>query len=187
MARPRCQFCGKAFETRRAVNHHISLSKQCHKEWMKEVLRKEPPTPSPKRRKVVPDGLFDPDEDDEVEGEQPEGSLDNEPNIMDDFVLPSPPRKPTVEEVEDEGETYPTMKTDRFVESYPGHAGEGLRKSKTRYEIWFENQKREGKNSWDPFASEDEWALTMWLLKNVGQKSTDQFLKLPIVRYMLFF
>ena len=151
---------------------------------MKEVLKEADPSPSPKQQKVVPDSLID--HNDEVEGGQ--GSLDNErPDLMDDFVLPSPPRKPTVEEVEDEGETYPTMKTDRFVESYPGHAGQGLRKSKTRYEVWFENQKRDGKNSWDPFASEDEWALTMWLLKNVGQKSTDQFLKLPIVRCVFFF
>ena len=37
------------------------------------------------------------------------------------------------------------------------------------------------KNPWDLFASEQEWALAMWLRKNVGQKSTDEFLKLPIV------
>ena len=182
MARLRCEFCGKAFETRRAVNHHISLSKPCHKEWMKVVLRKEEPLPSPKRQKVVPDSLSD--LEDELEGEQ--GSLVNELEPADDFVFPSPPRKPTVEEVEDEGETHPATKTDRFVESFPGPAGQGLRKSKIRYEVWFENQQREGKNSWDPFASEEEWALTMWLLKNVGQKSTDQFLKLPIVRFFFF-
>ena len=185
MTRPRCQFCGKPFETLRAVNHHISLSKPCHKKWMKEVLRKEEPSPSPKRQKLVPDSLVH--DDDEMEGEHE--SLDNGADPGDDFVLPSPPsppRKATVEDVEDEGETYPRTKSDRFVESYPGPAGEGLRKSKTRYEAWFENQEREGKNSWDPFASEEEWALTMWLLKNVGQKSTDQFLKLPIVRFVFF-
>jgi hypothetical protein len=51
-----------------------------------------------------------------------------------------------------------------------------------QFEVWLENQKEEEKSRWDPFASEEEWALTMWLLKNVGQMSTDQFLKLPIVR-----
>ena len=32
-----------------------------------------------------------------------------------------------------------------------------------------------------PFADEDEWELVRWLMKNVGQKKADDFLKLPIV------
>jgi len=119
-------------------------------------------------------------------------SFNNDMGIGDDFVMPSPPTRASVEEDEDEGgggNTYPTSKIDRFIESYPGDAGKGLRKSKTQFEVWLQNQKDEEKNPWDPFASEQEWALTMWLLKNVGQKSTDEFLKLPIVRSLraLFF
>ena len=105
--------------------------------------------------------------------------------IADEFVMPPQPRRPS-ESVEEEdgdegGNTYPTSQGERFVESYAGDAGKGLRKSKTRFENWFENQRGEEKNPWDPFASEQEWALAMWLMKNVGQKSTDEFLKLPIV------
>ena len=33
---------------------------------------------------------------------------------------------------------------------------------------------------WELFASKEEWDLTKWLVKNVGQKSTDEFLKLQI-------
>lgn len=100
----------------------------------------------------------------------------------EDLAMHSPPRMPSVEEGEDESEdTYRTSKAARFIESYPGDAGKGLRKSKTNFETWFENQRGEEKNPWAPFASEQEWALAIWLMKNVGQKSTDEFLKLQIV------
>lgn len=104
-------------------------------------------------------------------------------DIADDFVMPLSPRRASAEEEDsDEGRnTYPTSQVERFIESYAGDAGKGLRKSKTRFEHWFENQRGEGKNSWHPFASEKEWALTMWLMRNVGQKSMDEFLKLAIV------
>ena len=52
---------------------------------------------------------------------------------------------------------------------------------KTRFECWQEIKKCEGKNPWDPFANKEEWDLTVWLIKNIGQKLTDEFLKLPIV------
>ena len=112
-------------------------------------------------------------------------TLDLDTTLVDDLALHSPPRKVSVGVGEDEGdedrETYPITKVERFIEPYPGDAGQGIRKSKTRFEEWFENQKEEEKIPWDPFASEEEWALSVWLIKNVGQRSTDEFLKLPIV------
>ena len=167
MAPERCQYCEKAFATLRAVSHHISLSKSCYNEWRKDLLRKE--NPSPKRQKK--------NSSTEMELEE----LDTD--IVDDFVMPLSPRRASAEEEDsDEGRnTYPTSQVERFIESYAGDAGKGLRKSKTRFEHWFENQRGEGKNSWHPFASEKEWALTMWLMRNVGQKSMDEFLKLAIV------
>jgi len=109
-------------------------------------------------------------------------TLANETELVDDFVPDFLPRTASVEgREEEETNTYPTIQIDRFINSYPGDAGQAIRKSRTRFEVWLENQKNEEKIPWDPFASEDEWALTMWLIKNVGQKSTDQFLKLPIV------
>jgi hypothetical protein len=169
MAPHRCQYCGKAFQTRRAANHHTSLAKSCYNEWRKDLVRNK--DPSPKRQKK------------NSSTEMPVGEQWEDAGIADDFVLPSPPRRASVEEeVEDEaGNTYPTSKAERFIEAYPGDAGKGLRKSKTRFEVWLENQRGEEKIAWDPFASEQEWALTMWVMKNVGQKSTDEFLKLQIV------
>ena len=108
--------------------------------------------------------------------------------ISDDFEIPSPPREASVESIDMEGggaggDTYQT--NERFIESYPGEAGNGLRHSKTQFEYWLENQRMEEKILWYPFASEQEWALAKWLLKNVGQKSTDEFLKLPIVSQII--
>jgi hypothetical protein len=154
------------------VNHHISLSKPCYNEWRKDLLRKE--NPSPKRPKKNLTTKLE-------EFEEHWNGI--ETAIADDFVIPLSPRRASVEEEhEDEGgNTYPTAQGERFIESYAGDAGKGLRKTKTRFEVWLENQRGEEKNPWDPFASEQEWALTMWLMNNVGQKSTDEFLKLPIV------
>ena len=85
------------------------------------------------------------------------------------------------ETIDEHEHTEHMRKTNRYIEPFPGDAGHSIQKSKTRYEVWLENQRCEEKNPWDPFASEDEWALTMWLINNVGQKATDQFLKLRIV------
>jgi hypothetical protein len=175
MAPPsRCQYCRKLFKTPRAVNHHISASKSCSRQWMNELIRKDSPSPSPKRQKRESLAEF-PGESD--------GNLDpfvNDIGIGDDFVVSLPPRAASVEVGDGAGgNTYP--ENERFIESYPGEAGNGLRKSKTQFEVWFENQRNEQKIAWDPFASEHEWALAKWLLQNVGQKSTDEFLNLPIV------
>ena len=51
--------------------------------------------------------------------------------IVDDFVLLSPPRGATVIEEVVEGIMYLTMKKNHFVELFPGNAGEGYRKFKT--------------------------------------------------------
>ena len=42
-------------------------------------------------------------------------------------------------------------------------------------------QQETGSSKWGPFKDQDEWELAEWLLKNVGQKQTDDFLKLNIV------
>jgi hypothetical protein len=109
------------------------------------------------------------------------GGFEGETDNFDDFVLGSPPSERVAAAEEEGTEEGSTLTVNRFIESYPGDAGQGIRKSKTQFENWYENQKDEQKIPWDPFASEEEWALSVWLMKNVGQKSTDEFLKLPIV------
>jgi hypothetical protein len=39
-----------------------------------------------------------------------------------------------------------------------------------------------GHSPWEPFEDEDEWQLARWLLENVNQRATKDFMKLPTVR-----
>lgn len=114
----------------------------------------------------------------------------NTQNIdLDDFVPPRPPEIPPIvssRQAPVQSTAYPTTNMDRFVEPYPGDAGQGIQKSETRFEKWLEIQEMEGRDPWEPFASKKEWALTEWLMKNVGQRSTDEYLKLPIVCEVVF-
>ena len=103
--------------------------------------------------------------------------------LVDDFIPPSPPRRATVEDIWDDDEIiYGTAPIEHYVEPYPGEAGQGMHISKMQFKIWLEEQEVEGKNPWEPFVSKEEWVLTQWLIKNVGQKATDEYLNLPIVR-----
>ena len=113
--------------------------------------------------------------------------MSKEPDILeeavDEFIPPSPCRQATVEDADDDEEeyTFPETKNSRYVEAFPEEAGQGLRQSKTQFENWLAEQLHEGKNPWEPFASREEWALSQWLIKNIGQKATDDYLKLQMV------
>ncbi|KAF8815633.1 hypothetical protein BYT27DRAFT_7004352, partial [Phlegmacium glaucopus] len=52
----------------------------------------------------------------------------------------------------------------------------------TKFEILKDKQEAANEPPWAPFESREEWELATWLMKNVGQKSTDEYLKLPIIR-----
>jgi hypothetical protein len=81
---------------------------------------------------------------------------------------------PITEDVNDGG---------RYIEKFPEEylAGATWGRSRTLFESLDEEQKQEGGSRWAPFEDEDEWQLAEWLIRNVGQKQTDSFLRLPIV------
>ena len=54
-------------------------------------------------------------------------------------------------------------------------------KKKTLFEKIQDDQTAQGVNHWAPFNNQDEWDLARWLNQNVGQKATDEYLKLAIV------
>lgn len=124
------------------------------------------------------------------------GDLDT-PMLGDDF---QPPPRSRVEEVEDEDappskrarveevadqDAPGAARTARYPVPYPGRAGEALDKQETMFHKMQEDQKLDGdeENPWAPFDNQDEWELARWLMKNVGQKKTNEFLQLPIVSY----
>ena len=42
-----------------------------------------------------------------------------------------------------------------------------------------EEQRVKSESPWAPFADKDEWELAKWLVKNVNQRATEEFLKMP--------
>ncbi|KAG1836372.1 hypothetical protein DFJ58DRAFT_847010 [Suillus subalutaceus] len=75
-----------------------------------------------------------------------------------------------------------------WVEEYPDEmlAGAPCRPAEdivpTKFDTIKDNQEANGESVWGPFNDEEEWELARWLIQNVGQNQTDEFLKLPIVR-----
>ncbi|KAG1892025.1 hypothetical protein F4604DRAFT_1875493 [Suillus subluteus] len=95
-------------------------------------------------------------------------------------------RRVTVEEVEDEGGMlFPD--NGRYFEPQPD-AGWALHKGETNFERYRTYQEEEGEDPWSPFENaeisltREEWDLAHWLVKNLGQTQTDEFLKLPITQ-----
>ncbi|KAF8798866.1 hypothetical protein BYT27DRAFT_7032834, partial [Phlegmacium glaucopus] len=85
-----------------------------------------------------------------------------------------------VEDVTDDDDE-PLPKFARYIEPYPHPVAHPLRRGQTKFEILKEKQEAANEPPWAPFESREEWELASWLMKNVGQKSTDEYLKLPII------
>ena len=95
-------------------------------------------------------------------------------------------RRTTIEEVPDEDAVPQSTREFYYVELYPEDqkAGATWGTGTPLFESIRQQQERDGDPIWGPFADEAEWGLAEWLLRNVGQKQADAFLKLPIVRFL---
>ena len=83
-----------------------------------------------------------------------------------------------VEEVEDEE----AGGSPRWVEDYPGNAGETKSQGQSYFECWREAQKENEYEPWAPFKDLEEWELAQWIMQSgLSQGATDKYLKLPIV------
>ena len=177
MAPPRCEYCGKAFITQQAVNHHILASRSCSRDfWRNDFIKNNNSSPLPKQLKKG--SLTD------TEGEL-EGNLDIFDSVADDFVMPSRPRRASVEE--DEGEdgsenTYPTY-NQLLHWIVPWQNRWRTQENKNTIRSLVKKPKRGGKNSMVPVCL----GINQVVAENVGQSSTDEFLKLAIVRQVYNF
>lgn len=164
----RCPFCLKAFATQRAVNQHISASKFCLKEWHKSIVRKRY---NPLKRK-------------RTNSPEPGLPVVDDVNFNDNFNRDDTPeprqRTPSQHSDVDDADDKKDL-DERFIEPFPGRAGEALRHEKTCFENLQQTHQLKGETPWAPFANREEWGLAEWLMRNVGQKSTDEYLQLPIV------
>ncbi|TFK58263.1 hypothetical protein BDN72DRAFT_747421, partial [Pluteus cervinus] len=52
----------------------------------------------------------------------------------------------------------------------------------TMFEAWKDDIRRLGKRKHHPFEDLDEWGVARWLIRNVSQSATDEYLKLPSVQ-----
>ncbi|KAG1886255.1 hypothetical protein F4604DRAFT_1969781 [Suillus subluteus] len=115
---------------------------------------------------------------------------DNPPPVDVDFSHVHPHLDPnpalrksrciTIEEVEDEDGT-PFSYTGHYFEPQ-ADAGWALHEGETKFERYRRHQEEEVEDRWSPFEDAEEWDLAEWLVKNLGQTCTDEFLKLPITQ-----
>jgi len=183
---PCCNFCLKELVKQKHVQLHIQNSPKCRAAFKEEAERQLSRTEISQQTRPI-----DPAEQPNTETKD---DLLEEPEIP---FIPSPqrarppdepvpseapnPKRPrvTVEEVEDEDAP------GRYAEEYPRRVADILGMGKTEFEEVREEQIEMGfeNNPCAPFEDKDEWELARWLMKQVSQTATEEFLKLPIVSF----
>ena len=166
-----CKYCHQQKNTQTALNRHIAHSPRCFKSWQHDILKLSSTSTwvdsSTTRRSTT------------IE-DQPE-LLANDSGI--DASTPEPLQPSFVRlsnKARDDAGAGQTQ--TRYRVSYTrGDTAEILGEGKTRFQQWQDEKKLKGENDWAPFANQQEWDLARWLMSNVGQKSIDEYLKLPIV------
>ncbi|KAG6852687.1 hypothetical protein C0991_009891, partial [Blastosporella zonata] len=128
------------------------------------------------------------------------GLIDNtnlDDNDLELFSVPEPaapsplspplsPRCTYVEDARNDEEEHRERDGDadkEFVEACPSEwkAGATWGTNIPEFEKIHREQEAGRQTQWGPFKDEEEWQLAEWLIQNVGQTQTDEFLKLPIV------
>ncbi|KIK80299.1 hypothetical protein PAXRUDRAFT_15863 [Paxillus rubicundulus Ve08.2h10] len=167
-----CGYCGKAVPTIGGVKRHIARHPECCKCW--EAMVAQADGVSVFDEPEIKQDQFDGDEQDDIltdhqPGPPPDGMEDWQPPThthtcspaSDTSEVPKCPRA-TVEDVADEDEGG----SGRFFKNFDG-AGKTERAAKNEPTYFL-------------FEDNDEWDLTAWMMKHLGQTRIDEFLKLLI-------
>ena len=188
----RCDYCHKSFENSGQVSRHVAHSEPCRHQWEKDL--QNVPARRPARRVPQEENKKHYENDDHLlEGADVDIDLD-------DYVLVAPQASDLNIELHVEGLVegrLETLEADkhaddtvgsayrhaRWTEVYPGRVAQGYGRAKTAFDDWRDKQMLTGASQWSPFEDEDEWELTQWLFKNVGQSAIDEYLKLPSVSF----
>ncbi|KAH9951170.1 hypothetical protein B0H21DRAFT_685589 [Amylocystis lapponica] len=88
-------------------------------------------------------------------------------------------KRARIEDVPDEDNIPPY---GRYCRAFPGKAGAISGEGRTAFEACRASLAEARVSEYAPFADEEEWGLAEWLIQNIGQTRTDEFLKLPITR-----
>jgi hypothetical protein len=153
-------------------------------------------TPGPSNIERQPSSIFEDDEllnmpdislEEDLHGL--EDDLANTMEFQPDTITPPGPEMPpaqpeclraTVEDAEDEDSDTSAY----YVEEFPANLGAGAvwGEEVPVFEKLWREQEENRSSRWGPFEDQDEWELAEWLIRNIGQKQTDTFLTLNIVR-----
>jgi hypothetical protein len=180
----RCKYCGKDLPTATGLNHHISNSRSsgCREKREQEALRREARSPNPPATgndAVSPRyDLLMLDFPLEEPPAYPRPESPHRPASPDQSTPEPPSKRVRVEEVDDEE----VGSCHRWAQEFDGAAAE-LGEGKTMFEELRERQEAMCEPPMAPFADEDEWDLARWLVKNVTQTATEEFLKMKGVRH----
>ena len=193
---PYCRFCSKLCPTVPGLNRHINIASNCKKasrdefgQYANSIWNNVPENADDAEQQPLPDAT-EPDLPDfhlEEDIQRAEDMFNREgidiPLLPPPLPPPPPPLHPHVPDNEE------VNIGQRYIENFPEEylAGATWGNCKPLYEHVSEEQQREGASRWSPFEDEDEWRLAEWLIRNVGQKQTDIFLKLPIVSFFVFY
>jgi hypothetical protein len=195
--KPCCGFCGKGpFPSIPGLMRHIRQSVSCHQasktefgEYSTNIWNAD----HPRHTTVVetaPLGVT-PDVDlADLTHDLDDATIDFAAQPIEVEEVPTmadtQQRQATCEEVPDEDD--PTQMRGPgsdgkayYFEPYPEERKAGATWGKDVPEFERIKAQLEGGHEWGPFNNEEEWQLAEWLIKNVGQKQTDAYLKLPIV------
>lgn len=163
-----CRHCRQTFPTVGALRRHTGQSQQCYSELLRldadaERTRTAAHTESRDRGSATG----------EREGCHTHASY--EVDQLDDID------DTTRAELEASGGSKPSF--PRFADEFCSHSAVAdiLGTDLTSFERMKMSQDSMEKDTYAPFADHDEWGLAQWLIKNMNQRETDEFLKLPIV------
>jgi hypothetical protein len=198
----RCGFCGKALPNASALNKHIKRTVACNKASHQEFgtyvanIWNAPQAPaaglSGFSSEPAPE-MVGPPMPEVIQGDsetsEPDDQLDQDLEAILDIPEPPAPSPPpqapstnpyrtTIEEIPDE-DAHSKSHIEYFPEDRKAGAGWGY--DVPLFESIRREQEESGTSQWGPFNSKEEWELAEWLIRNVGQKQTDAFLKLSIV------
>lgn len=179
-----CRYCHQIKPTRTALNRHIAHSPTCFQAWQHDLLKLTSTKVGENAitlDDLMPSTLGDGSDDSDIEMANPDETFlppDDLPSRPNANIPQARQQSVEIEDVEDVDDP---RSQSQYRVRYPGRVAEILGEGKTCFEEWYETQRLNGENTWAPFDNHEEWELAQWLIRNVGQKSIDEYLKLPIV------
>lgn len=169
-ARNQCDYCGQVFPTRTGVRRHIGHSPRCQAIALRNVSKSDQGA----------EGLTDEDSEANGQGVHTTGAdhTNSGPEVdMDPDILLG--HEAGLDNDSD------SAHAQRYAREYDeGPVANVLGSEKTAFETMKDLQEASGQSSYAPFKDRSEWELAAWLVKNVNQRATDEYLKLPIVSHI---